>query len=138
MKNRVEYGKGMIEPAPFPGPSLTTPDVPKHPGVRERAVNFIARSKRKFDNVLLRVVLGAMGPLEHKPVEEKHRLTVIEGGDQGSDIRSHRIITGPQGLKKTSGDVARSRIEGQEIPDNVLEHPRRYPGASQPPPIDAA
>src|ERR1035437_9127653 len=58
----------------------------------------------------------------HNQVEEKKPvLTLVQGGGESSDIRSHRIITGPQGLKKTSNDVARSRIEGQEIPDNVLE-----------------
>ena len=68
----------------------------------------------------------------------RHKLTVVEGGNQESDIRSIRIIVGPREVGQTSGDVAHSRIDGLEIPHNVLEHPRRYPGAGQPPPIDAA
>jgi len=71
--------------------------------------------------------------------EEGHKLTVMEGGNQGSDVRSIRVIAGPREVEQTSGDVARSSIEGlKEPPNNVLQHLRQFPGVTQSPPIDAA
>ena len=77
--------------------------------------------------------------LGRKPAGTERELIAMEGGNQGSDVRSSRVIIGPQVVGKTSGDVARSRIEGLKEPtNNVLQHPRQYPGVTQPPPVDAA
>lgn len=86
-----------------------------------------------------RLLSWAKTHLGIKQIETGPKLTVLPGGGETPSVSSFRVIPGAKGLEKTAGDVARSSIEGRtNPPDNVLQHPNRYPGAAKPPPIDVA